>query len=116
MLKVVILEDNVADSKSLAGMVRGLGHEVSGVAHEVAELAPLLEAIRCLTAVRHEQGLTQRQLAQRLNKPPSFVAKIEQGERRVDLVEFIAIARALSLKPSSLLEAIEAALGPNLDI
>lgn len=44
----------------------------------------------------------QHQLAQRLGSPQSFVAKYEGGERRLDLVEFIAIARAVEADPLKL--------------
>jgi transcriptional regulator with XRE-family HTH domain len=44
-------------------------------------------------------GLTQRQLAAKLRRSNSFVWKIEAGERRVDLLEFIEIARCLSQDP-----------------
>jgi transcriptional regulator with XRE-family HTH domain len=50
-------------------------------------------------------GLTQRTLAARLKKPQSFVAKYEGGERRLDVVEFIRIARALDADPLKLLAA-----------
>jgi len=49
---------------------------------------------------RKAAGLTQHALALRLRKPQSFVAKYEGGERRLDVVEFIAIARALGADPS----------------
>jgi transcriptional regulator with XRE-family HTH domain len=52
-----------------------------------------------LVATRREAGLTQAQLAERLGKPASFVAKVEIGERRLDIVEFTAIAKALKLDP-----------------
>lgn len=45
---------------------------------------------------RKKAGLTQQELATRLSKPQSFVAKYEGGERRIDVVEFIAICGALS--------------------
>ena len=48
-------------------------------------------------------------LAEKLGSPQSFVAKVEGGERRLDLVEFIAIARALEADPLDLLARI---LGP----
>jgi transcriptional regulator with XRE-family HTH domain len=44
---------------------------------------------------RDKAGLTQQQLARRLGKHQSFVAKYEGGERRLDVVEFLFIARAL---------------------
>jgi transcriptional regulator with XRE-family HTH domain len=50
-------------------------------------------------------GMTQQALARRLKKPQSFVAKYEGGERRLDVVEFIRIARALDADPLKLLAA-----------
>lgn len=38
---------------------------------------------------RRDAGLTQADLAARLAKPQSFVAKVETQERRVDLIEFV---------------------------
>jgi transcriptional regulator with XRE-family HTH domain len=55
--------------------------------------------IAMLVAVRHDAGVRQQKLAEKLGKPQSFVAKYEGGERRIDLVEFIAIARALDADP-----------------
>lgn len=58
---------------------------------------------RRLAAVRHEAGLSQKQLAERLNRPPSFVAKLELAERRVDIIDLEALASALGLEPAQLL-------------
>jgi transcriptional regulator with XRE-family HTH domain len=52
---------------------------------------------------RKAVGLSQAALAARLERPQSFVAKYELGERRVDLVEFVAVARALGREPGELL-------------
>jgi transcriptional regulator with XRE-family HTH domain len=59
-----------------------------------------------LVETREKSGLTQQQLARKLRKPQSFVAKYEGGERRVDVIEFVAIARALGSDPISLLRAL----------
>lgn len=40
-----------------------------------------------LRAVRDRAGLTQRDLAAKLGVPHSWVAKVEAGERRIDVVE-----------------------------
>jgi len=39
----------------------------------------------------------QTDLADSLGKPQSFVSKYERGERRVDFIEFMAIAEAINL-------------------
>jgi transcriptional regulator with XRE-family HTH domain len=57
-----------------------------------------------LIGVRKTAGLTQAELSQRLNRPQSFVSKYERGERRLDVVEFGAVAKALSADPVKLLE------------
>ena len=67
-------------------------------------------AIDAIKAFRMERGLSQRELARRLGKPPSFVNKIEQLERRLDVVELIVIARALEVEPSSVFDAVVAAI------
>ena len=46
---------------------------------------------------RTAKGLTMRDLADRLGRPHTLVAKIESGERRVDLVELEAICDALGI-------------------
>jgi transcriptional regulator with XRE-family HTH domain len=56
-----------------------------------------------MIGARKAAGLTQHALALRLKKPQSFVAKFEGGERRLDVVEFIRIARALDTDPLKLL-------------
>ena len=55
--------------------------------------------IQSLKQARKRARLTQQQLAKRLGRPQSFVAKYESGERRVDVAEFIAIARAIGADP-----------------
>jgi hypothetical protein len=45
-------------------------------------------------------------LAARLAKPQSFVAKYEAGERRIDVVEFIAICREISVDSVGILKKL----------
>ncbi len=55
---------------------------------------------------RKAAGLTQHDLARRLKRPQSFVAKYEGGERRIDIVEFLAITRAIGADPVRILRAL----------
>jgi transcriptional regulator with XRE-family HTH domain len=61
-----------------------------------------------LADARTEAGLTQRDLALRLKRPHSYVAKIEGGERRIDVLEFIELARALRADPVKLFSRVAA--------
>jgi len=56
-----------------------------------------------LTEARKGNGLTQVELAKRLGLPQSFVSKYETGERRLDVTEFIEIAKAIEINPLALL-------------
>lgn len=55
-----------------------------------------------LTRARTRAGLTQRALAARLGRPPSLVANLELGERRLDVVELVRLAAALGEEPEAL--------------
>lgn len=69
-----------------------------------------------LISAREEAGLGQRELARRLKKHPSWLNKIERLERRLDVLEFVAIARAIGAKPGDLLAAIDASLPPEFSV
>jgi transcriptional regulator with XRE-family HTH domain len=58
-------------------------------------------------ARREAAGLTQRQLAAKLKRSDSFVWKLEAGERQLNVLEFMEIARTLGVKASTLMEEIE---------
>lgn len=59
-----------------------------------------------LIQARKSQGFSQQYIADRLGKPQSFVSKYENGERRLDILEFFAIAAALQKEPVQLLKQI----------
>lgn len=59
-----------------------------------------------LTASRNA-GLTQVALAKKLGRPQSFVSKFERGKRRLDVIEFLEVARALSLDPARLITDLD---------
>ena len=54
---------------------------------------------KLLIEARKQANLTQSDLAVRLNRPQSFVSKYERGERRLDVVEFGEVAKALGIDP-----------------
>ncbi|HWA18326.1 MAG TPA: helix-turn-helix transcriptional regulator [Devosia sp.] len=56
-----------------------------------------------LIAARKKADLTQAEVAERLGRPQSFVAKYESGERRLDVIEYVAVAVALGADPKRLL-------------
>jgi len=45
------------------------------------------EVIKKLKAARIAVGLSQKEVAKRLNKSQSYVSKIEAGEQRIDIIE-----------------------------
>ena len=57
---------------------------------------------------RKELGLSQYALADVLHRSQSYVAKIEGGERRIDVVELIEIASVLNIDPCEILRKVEA--------
>lgn len=63
--------------------------------------------ITALKKARKERGITQAQLAEALGRPQSFIAKIESGERRLDVVEFVHLARLVGLELGDVLEGIK---------
>ena len=67
-------------------------------------------ALSLLISARTEAGITQRDMAERLGKPRSFVSKVESRERRVDFVEFVEWAQALHVSPELLIAEVARAL------
>jgi len=59
-----------------------------------------------LVTARKDAGFTQQQVADQLGKPQSFVAKYEGGERRLDIVELVEIAKVLGVDPGGAIKII----------
>jgi transcriptional regulator with XRE-family HTH domain len=62
--------------------------------------------LQLLAAKRSQARLTQTELARRLGRPQSFVSKYENGERRLDILEFIDVCTALETDSCEMLAAI----------
>ena len=66
--------------------------------------SPRQKQLRALLRdLRRRRGLTQTEVARRLAKPQSFVAKYESGERRLSVIEFIDVTLALGADPATVL-------------
>lgn len=56
---------------------------------------------------RQELNLSQRALCEKMDVVSSFVGKVETGDRRLDIFEFIAYCKGLDLDPLDVLQEIE---------
>ncbi len=72
--------------------------------------------LQMLVAARTRAGLTQAQLASRLGRPQPFISFVERGERRVDVIEFYAIMKALGEDPEIAFRELISTLPTNLNI
>jgi transcriptional regulator with XRE-family HTH domain len=63
-----------------------------------------------LTRVREAAGIKQADLAARLGVPASYLSKIENGTRRLDVIELIQIAEAIGADPGEIVRQVTAAL------
>jgi predicted transcriptional regulator len=61
---------------------------------------------KLLAAARKTAGLTQQEVAKSLRRPQSYVSKYESGERRLDVIEFLRVARILKVDSGSFLNQI----------
>jgi transcriptional regulator with XRE-family HTH domain len=63
--------------------------------------------IELLVAKREASGLTQADLAEKLGEYQSFVARLESGQRRVDVVELLKIAEVLGFDPARMIGMLQ---------
>jgi transcriptional regulator with XRE-family HTH domain len=63
---------------------------------------PHTELVELLKQARARRGLRQADVALRLGRDQTFVSLIERGQRRIDVIEFLEIARALDEDPAAL--------------
>lgn len=67
------------------------------------------QLVQELRKARHDAGLSQQQVAEMLGAPQSYVAKIELGERRIDVIEFLKLVAAIEASWSEILGRIDTA-------
>jgi len=57
-----------------------------------------------LKQARLDVGLSQQSVAEKLNKPQSYISKVESGERRLDVIEVKALAKVYMKKLEDFVE------------
>ncbi|MFN2239021.1 MAG: helix-turn-helix domain-containing protein [Thermoanaerobaculia bacterium] len=62
---------------------------------------------KVLSDAREARGLKQSVVAGRLDLPASYLSKIEKGNRRLDVIELLQLARALESDPAELVSELE---------
>ena len=73
---------------------------------------PEYERFRALLIkARESAAFTQVEVSSRLNRPQSFVAKYEGGERRLDVIEFLEVCYALGADPNLIIEQLRKSMG-----
>jgi transcriptional regulator with XRE-family HTH domain len=69
-----------------------------------AKFSPIYRRLcRLLVQARREAGLQQVDVAKLLGRPQSYVSKVESGERRLDVAEFVELASAIQADPLRIL-------------
>lgn len=62
--------------------------------------------IKQLVLARKACGLTQMQVAEKLSKPQSYIAKVEGADRKLDVMEFVELCQAIDADPTTLIKLL----------
>ena len=63
--------------------------------------------IEFLVAERKARGIRQEALAYVLRQRQDWISRIERGDRRIDVVEYLALADAIGFDPLTVLAAVK---------
>ena len=63
---------------------------------------------RVLVRARERAGLKQSDVAAKLGMPASYLSKIENGTRRLDVIELLHIAEAMGVDPAEIVRELSA--------
>ena len=72
--------------------------------------------LEVLIDARKRAGVTQTELARRLKRPQPYMSMVERGERRVDVIQFYAIMKALGANPEEVFRELIAKLPDEVDV
>jgi len=67
--------------------------------------------VAAIAEQRRAKGLSQAQVAKALGRHQPFIANIESGERRVDLLELLALADLIELDVHALIDRLQRTAG-----
>ena len=63
--------------------------------------------LKLIFNARKRNGFTQKKLADILKKNQSYVSKYENGDRRLDVIEFLDVAHAINVNPVDIISDLE---------
>ena len=66
--------------------------------------------VNLLREMRIEAGLTQAELAARIEKDQAYVSRYESGQRRLDVLEVREICQAIGITPEEFVRRLEKVL------
>ncbi len=66
-----------------------------------------LSFLKLIFNARKNAGFTQNQLANKLKKNQSYISKYENGDRRLDVIEFMDVAHAININPVEIISDLE---------
>jgi len=72
--------------------------------------------VQALVDARKEAGLTQADLAKRVGRSQPIISLIENGVRRIDVIEFYLLARAIGVDPVALFDATTLGIEPSQEM
>lgn len=78
--------------------------------------APYKRMLETLISIRKAAGITQVELSERLRKQQAFVSNVERGVRRIDVIEFCVITKALGADPEAVFQTIARGLPSKMNI
>jgi HTH-type transcriptional regulator/antitoxin HipB len=63
--------------------------------------------VELVASARKRAGLSQAQVARALGRHQPFIATLESGQRRIDVVELIELAEAIGFDPARVLKKVQ---------
>jgi transcriptional regulator with XRE-family HTH domain len=74
------------------------------------------DLVEVLLDARKSSGLTQAELGERVGKDQTFISLIENSQRRVDVLEFIRLCRAMRMDPARIFAVLLERIPQDFDI